>query len=368
MAPGTSWRQIASGIAAIAVAAALAMPSAVLAQDAPEPSAQSENQAADAAFADALARHVARPSAETRLQLIEVAKPYFALLQPGQPFPDARGLYDATSAAETLAAQAEKARDFGRAAIAYRLAIALDQGEPGFGPPRPWQGSDIFEVEPLINVLVADRRHDAALAVIRAVLAAPDSDVRDSLFTMLGNDMSDLLYGEDPAAAEAFARMGIAAAEGSGPRAAKAREPFDEALRVLANRRILAAVPDVLAAPDPARLDADQRREADRLLEAGLGRMAANDAAAAMPDIAAVAAIYGAAWDPPVALPDSALGQRELGQVLYSLVETLGSDGNADQRELAMRLKIAVALAERAGSSAAAAPDAPGHLLDSDTG
>ena len=33
MAPGTSWRQIASGIAAIAVAAALAMPSAVLAQE-----------------------------------------------------------------------------------------------------------------------------------------------------------------------------------------------------------------------------------------------------------------------------------------------------------------------------------------------
>lgn len=375
-----SWRQLGSGIAVIFGAALLATPTAVLAQEPPEQSGLSESQAADAAFDDALSRHVAKPSVQTRLQLIEVAKPYFALLKPGEPFPEPRSFYDVKSEAQDIAEAAEKSGDLQRAAVAYRLAIALDQGEPGFGPPEPWQGSDIYTVKPLISVLVADNRHDAALAVIRAVLAAPDSDVRDSLFTTLGNDMSDIVYEEDIDAAEAFARMGLAATEGRDARAKKARQGFEEALRILANRRALAAVPAELAAPDPALLDAAQRRAADTLFKGGLARLAANDQAGGAAEMLAAARIYAGAWSDLAEIPETSLGQSELTQVLYRLSETLGADSDAERLELVLRLKIAVSLADPGGPPDNAAPpssldaiwsvppDTDGNVLDGNHG
>lgn len=347
-------------LSAFALAAA---PSRVAAQEASDQPAIPATPAATAVFADALARHVAAPSAETRSGLIALARQDFAILKPGEPFPDAYGLYNAKEEALSAAQAAEQAGDPVLATLAYRLAIALAEGNAMFGPPAPWQGRDVYTVEPLIMALVAGGRHDEALAVIRAVLAAPDRAVDDSLFTFLGNAMGERVHKVDPDAAEAFARMGLAAAEGRGAGAAWARERFEEALRIIGNRRILAAIPKELVAPDPARLGTERREAAEGAFAAGLARLAADDLAGGSAELLAAARIYAAAWDAPLDIPETALGQSELGAVLYRLDQDLEKEAQAEPLDIIRRLLFAMRLADWSDQANRGA-----HLLGEDDG
>jgi hypothetical protein len=334
----------------------------------------------DVQLVEALASHAAKPSALTRIKLIEAAKPYFSALKPGEAFPDPRGYYDAKGEALAAAEAAQKSGVFGRAALGFRLGMALGLGEPGFRPPEPLVGSDIYTAKPLIMVLVADRRHGEALAVIRVLLQAPGSAVREAMLNMLLSEMSTIARQDDLDAIEAFARMGLAAADGRDAKSSQARERFDEQLRTLANRRALDAVPDQLAAPDGARLSSGQRSEADRLFMAGLTKLATNDLVAGGGAMLAAARLYAGAWEGPLKIPEAQLGQGELGKVLYGLIETLEKEGKPEPLELAHRLKIAVTLAAlaapaepvRAGSALdaiwAAKPDTDGNVLDSGHG
>ncbi|MFN4113081.1 MAG: CHAT domain-containing protein [Sphingomonadaceae bacterium] len=320
----------------------------------------------EARFNEALARYVAGPNADTSEQMIEVARTLFSLSQPGASFPEPRGYYDAQGQAITAAEDASASGDHAGAVLGYQLAIALRFGDTFYNSPKALEGRDIYYVYPLIKALVASRRYDAALDVIRAMLNAPDDDVGSSLFTSLGNDMDRINREDDLDAIEAYARMGLAAVSISERKYAKRRDIYDDALRWLDNRRAYAEVPDMLAPPSVDRMTEDQRLQADGLFRSAVMRLVANDQAAGVADMLAAAKIYSEAWDALNGIPTTTIGQNKIGGHLYGFLQKPDSLSPI-QLDVIHRLKIAVYIVEDNAERAGAADDSQ-QAFDDDKG